>query len=433
MPPTVATPPAPRPGAAALPTAPTLTDRLRRQLAGTPGRLRLIAALTIGVSLLFGALGATALNARAGALSSAQSSVEQLVRLQTVRTRLVQADAEAANAFLVAGLEPAARRAAYVESIETASSTIATAAGRSRSDAAALADVNESLARYTGLVEAARANNRQGLAVGATYLQQASALLRTDILPTLTALVDDNQARVQQQYDDSAATGKTFGLLAVAALGALLVAQGWLALRTRRLVNIGLAAATGAVLLVVVVAAGVMLWSQSRANRAHTRAYAATVEIAQARIDAFDAKSAESLTLVARGSGQAYEEEFLRVAADARTQLAAAARITRGALVARDAFRGYEAVHTEIRKADNAGDYSKAVQLATGDGGANAAFAAFDRASATELDKQSAQIVGELRRARRPLRAMSVLVLLGGLLAAVASSRGVAARLQEYR
>jgi hypothetical protein len=422
-----------QPSVAPAPAGPSLRDRLRGQLAGTPGLLRRLGALSIGVALLFGLLGAVTLSWRAGALDGARRSTEQLVRLQTIRTRLVQADAEAANAFLVGGLEPAARRAAYVESVDVASGTIALAARESDEDATVLAEVNKSLTRYTGLVEAARANNRQGLAVGATYLQQASALLRSDILPKLTRLADDNQHRVQARYDDGATHGRTFTLLTFVALAALGAVQYRLAQRTRRILNVGLTAGTGVVVVAVFVAALAMLAAQSRANRAHTKAYAATVELAQARIDAFDAKSAESLTLVARGSGQAYETEFAHVSDDARLMLVVAADISPGVSPALRAWADYVEAHAAIRKADDGGDFPKAVRLATHDGGIDAPFARFDRTSAEELDVQSQRLVDDLRRARRPLRPVAALVLLGGLAAAAAAGRGVAERLKEYR
>ncbi|HEU0131208.1 MAG TPA: hypothetical protein VFQ85_09490 [Mycobacteriales bacterium] len=420
-------------GATPAPAGPSFGDRLRGQLAGTPGRLRQLAALSIGVSLVFGLLGAALLSWRAGALDAARGSTEQLVRLQTVRTRLVQADAEAANAFLVGGLEPAARRAAYVRSVDVASATIATAAAESDADAPTLAEVNQSLTHYTGLVEAARANNRQGLAVGATYLQQASALLRSDILPKLTRLADDNQRQVQSRYDAAAVHGRVFTLLTLLVLGALAGAQYWLAQRTRRILNVGLTAGTGVLLLAVVVAAVTMLASQSRANRAHTEAYAATVELAQARIDAFDAKSAESLTLVARGSGQAYEAEFTRAIEDARRQLDAADLITAHTVPVRQALEDFVRAHAKIRKADDGGDFPEAVRLATREGSAAAPFNRFDQTSDVELGTQSEHAVGDLRRAARPLRPVAGLVLLGGVLAAFAAARGVAARLREYR
>ena len=98
------------------------------------------------------------------------------------------------------------------------------------------------------------------------------------------------------------------GLLA--ALAVLLFTQVWLAGRTRRLFNLPLVTATAAVLVVGVVLVGLMAWSQSKANKTRSNAYFATVELATARIDAFDAKSAESLTLIARGSGAGLRREL---------------------------------------------------------------------------------------------------------------------------
>ena len=48
-----------------------------------------------------------------GALERAGANADQLVRIQAIQTNLVQADADATNAFLVGGLEPAGQRADY--------------------------------------------------------------------------------------------------------------------------------------------------------------------------------------------------------------------------------------------------------------------------------------------------------------------------------
>ena len=41
----------------------------------------------------------------------------------------------------------------------------------------------QQLAAYTGLVEAARANNVQGFPIGSAYLREASSLMQTKLLP----------------------------------------------------------------------------------------------------------------------------------------------------------------------------------------------------------------------------------------------------------
>ncbi len=52
------------------------------------------------------------------------------MRIQTIRTNLVKADANATNAFLVGGLEPPAVRDAYTNGIATAARTLAEASAR---------------------------------------------------------------------------------------------------------------------------------------------------------------------------------------------------------------------------------------------------------------------------------------------------------------
>jgi hypothetical protein len=44
-----------------------------------------------------------------------------------------------------------------------------------------LAEANASLTTYTGLIESARANNRQGFPVGIGYLKNASTVLRSQV------------------------------------------------------------------------------------------------------------------------------------------------------------------------------------------------------------------------------------------------------------
>ena len=123
-------------------------------------------------------------------------------------------------------------------------------------------------------------------------------------------LVDANADRVQTEFG---AVGRALlwlavpGVLALVALGGALV---WLARRTHRYVNLGLAGAAVAV-LVGLVAGWLVLGSVSaRVEQVRDGPYAAALATAQARIAAFDAKANECLTLIARGSGAAFEEDL---------------------------------------------------------------------------------------------------------------------------
>ena len=72
-------------------------------------------------------------------LGEERAHAAQLVRIQTIRTSLVKADANATNAFLVGGLEPADARAGYVDGINTAAATLADASNADSGSAAKLA------------------------------------------------------------------------------------------------------------------------------------------------------------------------------------------------------------------------------------------------------------------------------------------------------
>ena len=283
---------------------------IRAGLAGTPGRMRLVGIVCVAATLLFALAAGQAFRSADGALSRAAANSDQLVRIQAIQTSVVQADADATNAFLRGGLEPAAQRADYIEAISTASGLIAQAAQHQPADGNALGALNQALVDYTSQVEQARANNRQALPIGAQYLKEASADLRATALPLLKNLGEANNARVAEEFDRAARAALWLvvpGLLTLLVLGLALV---WLARRTRRYVNLPLAAAGLVVLVTVVVGTVGLLAVKEGVDTTRDGVYAATLSTTQARIAGFDAKSNESLTLIARGSGAAFEKAW---------------------------------------------------------------------------------------------------------------------------
>jgi hypothetical protein len=355
-----------------------------------------------------------------------------------VRTNLVQADALATNAFLVGGLEQSEQRAQYEDGITTATAALTDAAAHSDTeDADELRRVNAAIVEYSGLIESARANNRQGFPVGVAYLKEASNLLRVDVqgeppsaLTTLSDLSDTTQARVKDAYRDSRTS--TDWLVAGAAIGivAVVITQGYLTVRTRRLLSVPLLVAGGIVVVSTVVAAGVMAWSQAQADGVRDGNYRDTVALGQARVFAFDAKSAESFTLILRGSGQASEQQFQSLSD-------AAVATLQGADVQPEhaaALADYIAAHEEIRAADDGGDWDGAVALATqADGASATAFEDFSNSTNAELTDTASGISDDLDDARFPLPALAIVLVLAGIAAAIAAWQGVAARLKEYR
>jgi hypothetical protein len=99
---------------------------------------------------------------------------------------------------------------------------------------------------YTGLVEEARSNNRQGVPVGAAYLRRASELMRTQLLPAAERLSVVEAQRADADYRDGT---RNTGLIVAVVLGGLLlvglvVTQVAVGRFTNRVLNVPMLVAT---------------------------------------------------------------------------------------------------------------------------------------------------------------------------------------------
>lgn len=418
-------PPAPAPA-----PAPARRTGVRAALSRTPGRMRVAGVIAVVASLAVGVLGLRAGLAQSDALAAADADTTQLVGIQDVRNDLVVADATATNAFLVGGLEPPEQRARYDAAIASAAHGLAQLAGSNEADAELLGKATAGLTTYTGLVEQARANNRQGFPVGAAYLDQASTVLRTDVLPNLDDLVDANSDRVDASFDS---VGEVPWLLAlgILALAALVVVQVWMARRTHRRLNAGLFWSTVLALAASVGGAFVLGSTAARAGDARHGPYDATVSVSRAYSLANDAKSMESFTLIKRGSGQAYEEQFVAETDQARTLLSRPTVDTTLVPLLDD----WVAAHQKIRALDDGGNWDGAVALAISPapGDPNDVFETFSTAASSSLEASATQTHDALSGSGGSAVLVGWLMLVAGLLAAVLSWRGVSTRVEEYR
>ena len=434
------------PGTPTAPSTPAESSGISRQLAdvsasvrsgfeGTPGRLRGLGALTVMACLVFGLAAGFSFRAADGALSRAGANTDQLIRVQAIQNHVVQADADATNAFLVGGLEPPAERAEYTAAITSASKLIAEAAKSQPADGEALGALNEALLTYSSEIEQARANNRQALPIGSQYLKNASAGLRADALPPLRSLVNANNERVDEEFDNAGSAVLwlvIFGLLTLLVLGFALV---WLARRTRRYVNVPLAVAAAIVLVTLVVGAVGLGAIGSKVDDVRGGVYAATLSTAQARIAGFDAKSNESLSLIARGSGATFEEAWQVSDSTIQRELTKLDSNDAAADFEPLPWDDYASVHEQIRKLDDSGNWDGAVRLATGTGSSsgNATFANFDSSSGEQLSTLGEDTASQLDGAGGWLTFAAVLGLLAGVIAALCAWWGVSLRLEEYR
>lgn len=421
-----------RPGAHPTPARPP--GRIRRYMRQTPGRLLLLGAVSVLTALLCGFLGFIGGSTQADALRNAADDTAQLASTQEARNALVAANATAANAFLVGGLESPQQRETYTEAIDEAASDLVRLAASNPADGSDLAAVNAGLAEYTGLIEQARANNRQGFPVGAAYLDQASTQLRDHVVGPLDDLVLDNANRAA---DDFSRAGHATGVLAagILAIAVLAAGQYWLARRTHRVLNLGIALATLVLLVGGGVGAVVLDQGATSANDVRANSYAGTLALSQAYALANDARSEEAFTLIERGSGQEREKAFAAATQDADERLADAETDGVVGKDARESLLEWVEEHQRIRDLDDAGDWEGAVALAirTGPDTPNAAFEAFSEAVTTEAAEMTGVTQDALREAAGTARATGVVLLILGIVAAGLAWTGIAQRLKEYR
>lgn len=421
---------------------------LRARLRTTPGRLRLAAAVLALGAIAFGVAMATAAASRKQAADAvATRTGPLLVEADGLYASLSDADATATTTFLIGGLEPVSRRRRYLVDLASASARLTSLTeqvGDSAEARGAAATIATQLPVYSGLIEAARANNRQGLPVGAAYLRRASGLMRDDILPAAGRIYEIEARRLDADYGSS--TSAT-GYVALAITGSLLLAllvgtQVGLARFTHRILNIPLLVATA---LLVAVAAWVLVAfvsSQNALSDAQRKGSDSVQVLSAVRFLALRAQRDEGLALVARGGGTQDQKDFdivMRTLAPAgaggllgeASRLAARAGSTAGVDRLRSTVVGYENVHGRVAGAASGSDFT----------GAKRIFIDHETPISDRLDRdlqaQVATAQGRFARsARNATSDLSGLVLGIAVLAAaiaVLAVAGLAKRIGEYR
>lgn len=401
--------PAPQPGGRSVVDTPALLNRW--QLIGT------------SIAIVFGLVCALLQFLAWQSDGRAADDAEQLIRIRSVESNLLHADALATNAFLVGGLEDPAQREEYDDAIEAVFTDITDAANAQPADRAALAALIVEINDYTDAVAQARVNNRQGFPVGAEYLSGASAALRADAMPILASLADANTGRTE----DAMAGQHPVWLLLLGILA--LVGLWWLnrnlARTFRRRINVGLAVAAVIVLVVTLVAVAAAYRGDSQNDSLLDEELDVATGEAIARTAANDAKALESLRLIKRGSGETYEAPWREAAAVVDENASDETD---------DHWDDYAAGHKRIADLDDKDRWFNAVEQATSQdkGSPSSYFEAFDNASERVVDDNGAETTDALRAGRGLALVGSAITLLLGIVAAVAIARGIGARRREY-
>jgi hypothetical protein len=437
----------PAPVAVDTPVArPGVLRRLGELRETSPGRLQLIMAALVVLGLLTGLVaGLTAHAAGSGTDALGNRSQPLLIEAETIYSALADADTTAAQAFLAGGLEPAALTQRYDADLQRATTALTTAARLAPSDSSTARSIQElasGTAQYAELVATARANNRQGLPVGASYLSAASTLNRDTLLTQAQALFRVAQQSVDDGYGDARSSWwvSLLVLLLIALLGTLVLAQRHLSRTTHRTFNIPLVAATLVTAILALGAGGVLIAQRTHLHRADTNGSTPVALLADTRILALRERGDEALTLAARGSGGAYEIDFQVVAKrmdGGDGLLAKAADAVDGDAqaqveAAKTKHSEYLTAHTQVRKLDDGGDYDGAVALAVGPA-TSATFTAFTDDIGSALEEHKATFTAEIGKAGNGLGLLTVLGPLLALLVCALAVTGIRTRLEEYR
>lgn len=422
--------------------------QVTRSAATTPGRLSVIAAGLVLLTVLTGIVGALALQEKQTTIDNLIEHREPLAAAaQQLYRSLSDADATAASAFLAGGVEPDPR---YEIDIAQAGAALAKASSDVGGDPEAEAQVqqlNQQLPVYTALVETARTYDRQGFPVGAAYLREASGLMAEKILPAAERLYQKDFDRLGAEQDEARAFPWVTVGLTLLLLAALIAAQMYLTRKTNRLINVGLFAATVAVLLGLVWATVALLIESANVADGQRNGSDQVEVLVNARIVTLKLRADETLTLVARGDGPEYEEDFQKLKAQVEgdseanllvraKNLASSQQVADEVQAAKDNTDAYLRAHQRVRELDDNGDYKAAVELATKENvpdGSATAFRQLDQNLISALNAGRQEFLDQTLTSRQALTALvpGFVVLL--LIAAAGIVLGITQRLREYR
>lgn len=436
-------------------------------LATTPGKM---VGITVLLSVAIFAAGYSMSESaaqRQNGLDTLLSETEPLsFAAHNLYTNLSLADTIATSGFVRSGSESEESLDRYYTAIDRAAiAATQTASGidpERPNIGELITEIQRDLPVYTAMVETARTNARAGNPVGVTYMSNASALMRTDILPNASELFRITSADVaaQQQELTTPQWVPLSGLFA--AVFFLVLTQWWLWRATGRRLNRGFLAATVFMVLAIlwVSLSNFMTWQAG--IRGFEEASKPWDSLTNSRILAQQAQTSETLALVRRESADETHESFnamtwgvsnalddmeaaINTSGDSGWGRLGGPRINAPAsaedtvLDARRALAAWHDTHGSFEEALNTGDYDEAARLtSTVDLPPGATPTA--ASSATSLDDALSTLIDDARTAMRAFIAeglaatvaVATAVLLLAFAAVLSVWLGIRARLQEY-
>jgi len=385
-----------------------------------------LAALTAAVVVVAALAAAWVAAENRATIADARREGLQVARaMATFSASIVAADADASGALIAGGIDVPAPEKDYSDHLRDASEALTDASAGARDEDVGEIDVlSEQLVTYTGLVETARANSRQGFPVGGSYLAQARRLAGDEMVPRSDRLRREGERRVAQAANDVAGV---VGLVAVVLLLGAVAMVVWAAVtvagRTRRMLHVGLLGAAP----VAIASLGVVTVGIARQSSALS---AAASDDVVAYIAANDASSrlsrmrvTEIAAVAARGGGTAQYDSFTTQADEFEGAFA-------------DTFAGtvdgYVDGVAEVRRTDEEDGDNRAAAAITLTG---ASFTGYEEASAAIVDRvdTEARDLGDQIDEAGAAGISPLVPLALGVLAAGLAVAGILDRGRRYR
>jgi hypothetical protein len=424
----------------------------RRRAATTPTSLRTLLITLVLLSLAWGALGGWVADEHSSA-ASAMVTVDEPLSLgaQQLYQDIADADVTVTTMFLANAQPPAASINHYLGDIAAAQTELSAlrAAGENQSTSAALDTLAGDLPVYAGYVAEARSDYALGYPLtGGSFLQVASEEAHLDLLPAAKTVFDQRNDAL------AAASGQATGLplVVVALLLAIITgivlyrAQRWLARRTNRVLNVGLALASLALVISAVWLLVGFLAGRSDLNAGIRNGSQPATELAQASIGVQQIRGDAVLNVISRSGDTSFQSDFtttsgnvgpgphslLSAASAAQTSGSQAASLV--AAAGREAATWYTA-NAKVYTLGADADYASERDMVIGAGVTSSA------AEYNVLEPDITRAIGDDRSDFRSavskgsgaLSPLEPVVLVAALLMALCCGWGLWRRLAEYR
>jgi hypothetical protein len=386
----------------------------------TPQLLRRLQVMVAVAALIAGAVSVWVISDLRNDLAAAPNLAQQYARLGQVEHSLTRAADLAARSVIAGQAADGSLAVAATEEVATANGLLIAAAKDRPQDAEALTEVSRAVLDYAVDIHAAAGAARATALPLLTQADRDLDDLSTQIRTLQQQLGTEAQARPWSQGSPAAL------LVALAVVAAIGWASWVLAQRTHRVLNIGLAGAAVAVLLVLGMTAAAQASAATASDTSREVQFAHVVN-ATAAVTALDTAQRDLTTAVLTRTWTASAKSAYQAAFDAASTAAATEGLP--------GLKAFESAASELTAQLSKGEWTKAgtILLADGTKSLDSAADSFRDTADSVVQAATATAAQEPQSTRSGLVLQLVVAVILAVAGAAAGVLGIDRRLREYR